>query len=49
MEGREWMLVEGSWQERQIDAARKLINGSSSRNLNKNIVKVFEEYFNKLK
>ena len=49
MEGREWMLVEGSWQERQIDAARKLINNSSSRNLNKNIVKVFEEYFNKLK
>jgi hypothetical protein len=49
MEGREWMLVEGSWQERQIDEARKLIKNSSSRNLNKTIVKVFEEYFNKLK
>jgi hypothetical protein len=49
MEGREWMLVEGSWQERQIEEARKLIKNSSSRNLNKNIVKVFEEYFNKLK
>jgi hypothetical protein len=43
------MLVEGSWQERQIEEARKLIKNSSSRNLNKNIVKVFEEYFNKLK
>lgn len=45
MEGREWMLENGVWSERQYDDARRLIRGSSSRNLNKNIVKVFEEYF----
>jgi len=49
MEGREWMFVEGSWQEREAAAARRLIHNSSSRNLNKNIVKVFEEYFKKIK
>ena len=45
MEGREWMFVGGTWQERQAEAAKKLIRNSSARNLNKNIVKVFEEYF----
>jgi hypothetical protein len=49
MEGREWMFIEGSWQEREAAAARRMINNSSSRNLNKNIVKVFEEYFKKIK
>lgn len=49
MEGREWMFVEGSWQEREAAAARRLIRNSSSRNLNTNIVKVFEEYFKKIK
>jgi hypothetical protein len=48
MEGREWMFVEGSWQEREAAEARKLIQRSSGRNLNKNIVKVFEDYFRKL-
>jgi len=48
MEGREWMFVAGSWQEREAAEARKLIKNSSSRNLNKNIVKVFEDYFRKL-
>jgi len=49
MEGREWMFIEGSWQERESTAARRMIHNSSSRNLNKNIVKVFEEYFKKIK
>jgi hypothetical protein len=48
MEGREWMFVEGSWQEREHSAARKLIRESSKRDLNKNIVKVFNDYFRKL-
>jgi hypothetical protein len=49
MEGREWMFVEGSWQEREAAEARKLIRSSPSRLLNKNIVNVFEEYFRKIK
>lgn len=49
MEGREWMFVEGSWQEREAAEARRLIKTSPSRLLNKNIVNVFEEYFRKIK
>ena len=45
MEGREWIYENGLWQERQHEAARKLIKNSSKRELNKNIVKVFEQYF----
>ena len=48
MEGREWMFVEGTWQEREAAEARRLIRNSSGRNINKNIVKVFEEYFRKI-
>jgi hypothetical protein len=48
MEGREWMFIQGSWQEREHAAAKKLISESSKRNLNKNIVKVFNDYFRKL-
>lgn len=48
MEGRDWMLVEGVWHEKQAEAARKLIKKSSSRNLNQNIVKVFNDYFRNL-
>lgn len=48
MEGREWMFIDGIWQEREAHAAKKLIKESSSNNLNKNIVKVFEDYFRKL-
>lgn len=49
MEGREWMFVEGTWQEREAERARRIIKNSSSRNLNENIVKVFNDYFRKLK
>jgi hypothetical protein len=45
MEGREWIYENGLWQERQHEAAKKLIKNSSKRELNKNIVKVFEQYF----
>jgi hypothetical protein len=48
MEGREWMFVEGTWQEREAAAARRLIHNSSKRDLNKNIVKVFNDYFRKI-
>jgi hypothetical protein len=49
MEGREWMFIDGIWQERQAAEAKKIIRESSKRDLNKNIVKVFEDYFKKLK
>lgn len=45
MEGREWMFENGIWSERQYENARKFISNSSSRNLEKNIVKVFKNYF----
>jgi hypothetical protein len=45
MEGREWIYESGMWQEKDIDRARKTIQTSSKRNLEKNIVKVFEQYF----
>lgn len=48
MEGREWMFIEGSWQEREAAAAKKLIKESSKNDLNKNIAKVFNDYFRKL-
>lgn len=48
MEGREWMFIDGIWQEREAAAARKLIKESSKGDLNKNIVKVFNDYFRKL-
>lgn len=48
MEGREWMFVDGIWQEREHNAAKKLIKESSKKDLNKNIVKVFNDYFRKL-
>lgn len=48
MEGREWMFIDGIWQERDSANARKIVKESSSRNLNKNIIKIFEDYFKKL-
>lgn len=45
MEGREWVFQNGLWSERQIEESRRLIKNTSSRNLNKNIVKIFEQYF----
>jgi hypothetical protein len=45
MEGREWIYESGIWQEREINQAKKLIQTSSKRNLEKNIVKVFQQYF----
>lgn len=48
MEGREWMFIDGIWQEREAAAARRFIRESSKKDLSKNIVKVFEDYFRKL-
>jgi len=45
MEGREWIFNNGTWAERQLANSRKIIKNSSSRNLEKNIVNIFKEYF----
>ena len=45
MEGKEWILENGIWTERDREMAIKTIKKSSKRNLNSNIVKIFEEYF----
>jgi hypothetical protein len=45
MEGREWVFSNGIWSERQLANSRKIIKNSSSRNLEKNIVNIFKEYF----
>ena len=45
MEGREWIFNNGIWSERQLTNSRNIIKNSSSRNLEKNIVKIFKEYF----
>lgn len=45
MEGKEWIYENNTWSEHQTEEAKKLIKNSSSRNLNKNIVKIFEDYF----
>jgi len=45
MEGKEWIYENNSWSERQTEAAKRLIKNSSGRSLEKNIVKIFEQYF----
>lgn len=45
MEGKEWILENGSWTEREYNSAKSLIKTSSKRDLNKNILKVFNDYF----
>jgi hypothetical protein len=45
MEGREWIFENGLWSERQHETARKFIKNSSQRDLQENIVKVFNYYF----
>jgi len=45
MEGKEWIYENNSWSERHTEVAKKLIKNSSGRSLEKNIVKLFEQYF----
>ena len=45
MENAEWVFNNGIWEERRLMNSQKIIRNSSSRNLEKNIVKVFKEYF----
>jgi hypothetical protein len=45
MEGKEWILENGSWSEKEFNNAKRIIKGSSKRNLNENMVKLFNDYF----
>jgi len=45
MEGREWVFENGIWSERQINSAKNFIKKSSKKELNENIVKVFNNFF----
>lgn len=45
MEGKEWIYNNGIWSERELANSRRFIRESSSRDLEKNIVKVFKKYF----
>ena len=48
MEGKEWVLVEGRWMEREIEQARKFIQNTKSANLNEAQVQVFQEFMRRL-
>ena len=48
MEGKEWVLENGMWSERDREMAIRTIKTSSKRDLNKNIVKIFEDFFRKI-
>lgn len=49
MEGREWVLENGIFKAIDLDNAKKQISNSSSRNLEKTKLKVFENFLSKLK
>ena len=48
MEGKEWIFENGIWSEKDRDRAVKIIKTSSKKDLNKNITKIFEEFFRKI-
>jgi hypothetical protein len=48
MEGKEWMMVEGRFVERQHDAVREIITKTSSRDLDAIKIQVFENYLKQI-
>jgi len=48
MEGKEWVWNNGSWLERDLMEAKKLIRTTSSRNLEKKALTLFENFFKNL-
>ena len=49
MEGKEWVLEHGVFKPIDLENARNQISRSSSRNLEKTKLKVFENFLSKLK
>jgi hypothetical protein len=48
MEGKEWMMVEGRWMERDYDGARDIIKRARSGNLQEQQIKVFQDFLRKI-
>lgn len=48
MENKEWMMVNGIWTEREMDVAQKIINKSSSRELEESKLAVFSSFLDRL-
>lgn len=48
MEGKEWMMVEGRFVERQHDAVREIITKTSSKDLDAIKIQVFENYLKQI-
>jgi hypothetical protein len=48
MENKEWIMENGIWQERQVDMAKKIILGASSRELEEAKLQVFESFMKRL-
>ena len=48
MEGKEWMMVEGRFVERQYDAVREIITKTSSKDLDATKIQVFENYLKQI-
>lgn len=48
MENKEWIMENGIWQERQVETAKKIIHGASSRELEEAKLQVFESFMKRL-
>jgi hypothetical protein len=48
MESREWVMVDGIWQGREVEQAQKVIKEASSHELEEAKIKVFSSFMNKL-
>ena len=48
MEGKEWMLVDGVWTERQLEQSKKMIRQATPREIEAVSLQIFENFIKKL-
>lgn len=48
MEGKEWMMVEGRWMEREYDTARRIIENTRGKDLDAVQIKIFEDFIRRI-
>jgi hypothetical protein len=48
MEGKEWMMVNGSWTEIQYEEAKREIKQASTKDIERVSLKIFENFIKKL-
>ena len=48
MEGKEWMLVDGVWTERQLEESKKMIRQATPREIEAVSLQIFENFIKKL-